>query len=66
MIGFIVLDLLPKLGKEFYATIPKWLATGTIKYKEHVYNGLDSANQAILDVQTGKNEAKAVIHVADE
>jgi NADPH-dependent curcumin reductase CurA len=66
MTGIMVFDLLSKYEKEFYETVPKALAEGKIKYAEHVYRGLDSANQAILDVQTGKNDAKAIILVADE
>jgi hypothetical protein len=36
------------------------------RYTEHKYQGLDSAGQAILDVQTGANTAKAVIIVSEE
>jgi NADPH-dependent curcumin reductase CurA len=62
----MVFDLLAKYGNEFYATVPKAVAEGKIKHAEHVYRGLDAVGQAITDVQTGKNDAKAVILVADE
>jgi NADPH-dependent curcumin reductase CurA len=58
-------DMLPKYGDEFYETVPKAVAEGKFKYAEHIYHGLDKAGQAILDVQTGKNDAKALILVAD-
>jgi len=64
--GFIVSTLAKNYEKEFYETVPKALASGKIKYTEHKYNGLESAGEAILDVQTGKNRAKAVIIVADQ
>ena len=42
------------------------VASGEIQYREHVYNGLVDAGEAILAVQKGLNTAKAVIHVADD
>lgn len=39
---------------------------GKLKYKEQVYEGLDSVGRAILEVQRGMNKAKAVVRVGDE
>ena len=47
-------------------TVPPRVASGEIKYKEHVVRGLENAGQAILDVQMGRNFGKSVVVVADE
>ncbi|KAJ7668858.1 hypothetical protein B0H17DRAFT_1087578 [Mycena rosella] len=64
--GFIVSRLEPKYDTEFYATIPRALASGEIKYREDVSNGLETVGDAILRVQQGKNTGKAVVVVAEE
>ncbi|TFK33617.1 hypothetical protein BDQ12DRAFT_690946 [Crucibulum laeve] len=66
MHGFIVSRLEPKYGKEFYETIPHKLASGELKHREHVFDGLDKVGEALLAVQKGTNKAKAVVKVADE
>ncbi|KIY53409.1 alcohol dehydrogenase [Fistulina hepatica ATCC 64428] len=66
MTGFIVFDLIPKYGDEFYASIPEKLASGEIKFNEQVSYGLDKVGQVIADVQHGRNTGKAVIVVANE
>ncbi|KAJ6528264.1 hypothetical protein DFH09DRAFT_161430 [Mycena vulgaris] len=64
--GFIVGRLEPKYDAEFYATIPRALASGEIKYREDVTRGLETVGDSILRVQQGKNTGKAVVIVADE
>ncbi|TFK22720.1 alcohol dehydrogenase [Coprinopsis marcescibilis] len=64
MTGFIVLELESKYSEEFYNTVPELVASGQIKYREHVYEGLESVGEALLAVQQGTNKAKAVIKVA--
>ncbi|KAF9040088.1 alcohol dehydrogenase [Panaeolus papilionaceus] len=64
--GFIVWRLEENWGKKFWEYVAPRVASGEIKYKEQVYNGLDKEPQAILDVQKGNNTGKVVIHVADE
>jgi len=66
MHGFIVFRLEEKHTAAFFAEIPSKVASGEIKYREQVYNGLESVGDVILAVQKGTNKAKAVIHVADE
>ncbi|KAF9479962.1 NAD(P)-binding protein [Pholiota conissans] len=66
MHGFIVGRLEPKWGKEFFATIPPLVASGEIKHREDIYEGLEWVGDVLLAVQKGTNKAKAVIHVADE
>ncbi|KAJ7663247.1 hypothetical protein DFH06DRAFT_1395374 [Mycena polygramma] len=52
--------------EEFYATVPKQLASGELKYTEDVSYGLDKVGDVILAVQTGANKGKAVVVVAEE
>ena len=65
MYGFLWSSLSPKRGKDFIEKFPERVASGEIKYKEHVMRGLENAGQLILDVQKGKNFGKSVIIVAD-
>ncbi|PPQ74726.1 hypothetical protein CVT26_005109 [Gymnopilus dilepis] len=62
--GFQAGRLEAKWDDEFRKVVPPLVASGEIKYKEHIYHGLESDGQALLDVQTGNNKAKAVVHVA--
>jgi NADPH-dependent curcumin reductase CurA len=61
----LVFDHLEKYADAFWKEVPKDVADGKIKYVEHVYQGFEAVGQAILDVQTGLNEGKAVVLVAD-
>ena len=58
--------LQPKWEEEFNKVLPPLVASGQIKDKEHVYEGLESVGEAILAVQKGMNQGKAVVHVADD
>lgn len=42
------------------------MSGGKLKYKEQVYDGLDQAGLAMLEVQQGKNWAETVVRVAKE
>ncbi|PIL25993.1 hypothetical protein GSI_11747 [Ganoderma sinense ZZ0214-1] len=64
--GFLVDSLMPKYREEFLRTFPIRVASGEIKYKEHVVHGLENAGQALLDVMKGGNFGKSVVIVADE
>ncbi|KAF8208973.1 hypothetical protein K438DRAFT_1754028 [Mycena galopus ATCC 62051] len=55
-----------KYAEEFYATIPRALAAGELKYSEAVKYGLDKVGEVLLAVQTGANTGKAVVVVAEE
>ncbi|KAF8157830.1 hypothetical protein B0H34DRAFT_706300 [Crassisporium funariophilum] len=64
--GFIVGRLEANHGAAFYAEIAPDVASGKIKHREDVTNGLDKVGDVILAVQKGTNKAKAVVHVADD
>ncbi|KAF9039962.1 hypothetical protein BJ165DRAFT_1550733 [Panaeolus papilionaceus] len=64
--GFIVGRLESNWGKKFLEEVAPKVASGKIKHREHIYEGLDKLPQAMLDVQQGNNTAKAVVRVAKE
>lgn len=66
MLGFIVSAHIHEHREEFYATIPRMIADGQIRYLEDAKKGLQWAGHAILDVQQGKNKGKSVIIVGEE
>jgi len=61
MQGFIVGRLDAKYSAVFYEEVPRLVAEGALQHREHVYTGLESVGQALLDVQKGHNRAKAVV-----
>ncbi|KAM5544815.1 hypothetical protein V8D89_001713 [Ganoderma adspersum] len=64
--GFIFESQRAKHAAAFFRTMPGGVASGAVRYKEHVVRGLENAGQAILDVQMGKNFGKSVVVVAEE
>ncbi|KAG2009421.1 alcohol dehydrogenase [Coprinopsis cinerea AmutBmut pab1-1] len=66
MHGFIVSRLEHKYEDKFYEEVPALVAKGDLKYREQVFDGLQSVGDAILAVQKGTNKAKAVIKVASD
>ncbi|KAH9832054.1 uncharacterized protein C8Q71DRAFT_279574 [Rhodofomes roseus] len=64
--GFTVAVLHDKYVDRFYAEVPRMVAEGKIRFKEDVSRGLESAGEAILEVQKGRNKGKMVILVAEE
>jgi NADPH-dependent curcumin reductase CurA len=63
--GFLVDFHEGKYRDEFYATIPKLVKEGKLKHKEHLIKGLELAGHVLRDQQTGANEGKSVIVVAE-
>lgn len=66
LFGFVVFSVQYKYEERLYRKVPKLVAEGKLKYREQVYEGLRSVGNAILEVQKGLNEAKAVVKVAEE
>ena len=64
--GFLVFSLEHKYADEFFRTFPARVASGEIKYKEHVVRGLEHTGEMVVDVLKGKNFGKGVVIVADE
>ncbi|KZT65250.1 alcohol dehydrogenase [Daedalea quercina L-15889] len=64
--GFTVAILRDKYIDRFYNEVPRMVAEGKIKFKEDASHGLESAGEAILEVQKGRNKGKKLILVAEE
>jgi NADPH-dependent curcumin reductase CurA len=63
MEGFLSLDHWDRFG-EISATLGTWIAEGKLRYRTQVYEGLDSAVDALNALFTGANTGKTVIRVA--
>jgi len=65
--GFLISDHEEKWGAEFYATVPKMIASGQLVVPpEQITKGLENAGEVIRDVQMGTNTGKAVVWVSEE
>ena len=58
--GFLVFDYLPRFG-EFYAEMGPWLASGTVKSRETIVEGLDTTPDAFLGLFRGENIGKMLV-----
>lgn len=66
MQGFIIgQDYGHRLG-EFQQAMSQWISEGTIKYREHMTEGLEQAPEAFFGLLKGKNFGKVVIRVSPE
>lgn len=61
--GFIVGDFWAQYAKEFYEMVPKWLASGEIKYRETITEGLERGPSGFIDMLNGRNFGKALIKI---
>lgn len=65
MQGFIIYDSFPaSLYKEFSRDMNAWLKAGSVKYKEHVVEGLENAPAAFNQLLAGGNFGKMVVKVS--
>lgn len=64
--GFIVFNLFSKYDQDFLATMPPKVASGQIKHRQDIYDGLDKVGEVLLLVMEGNNKAKAIVRVADD
>jgi NADPH-dependent curcumin reductase CurA len=62
--GFIVLDR-PADFREWRTLGTALIASGELKYREQVIEGLENAPAALISLLQGRNEAKLVVRVAD-
>ena len=58
--GFIVFDYFPRMA-EFYAEMGPWLASGAVKSRETVVEGLENMPNAFLGLFKGENTGKMLI-----
>ncbi len=58
--GFIYTDYLPRLG-EFYRDMGQWLASGKVKSRDTVVEGLEAMPDAFLGLFSGANTGKMLV-----
>ena len=64
MQGFIIFDSFPlSVYQEFRKDMMGWIADGSIKYKEHMVEGLENAPDAFVQLLDGGNFGKMVVNV---
>ena len=63
--GFIIIDYLPR-APEAFAELAPAVASGKLKWKVHVEEGLENALQAVNRLFTGAHDGKLVVKVSPE
>ncbi len=63
MRGFIVSDFIERFTKAFQ-DLAEWVATGKIKVKEDVLEGLENTPQALIGLLNGENLGKRMVKVS--
>lgn len=58
--GFIYTDYLPRNG-EFYGEMGQWVASGAVKGRDTIVEGLDKTPDAFLGLFTGANTGKMLV-----
>ena len=60
--GFIYTDYLPRLG-EFYRDMGGWIASGQVKSRDTVVEGLENTFDAFLGLFSGANTGKMLVRL---
>jgi NADPH-dependent curcumin reductase CurA len=60
--GFIYTDYLPEMG-DFYRDMGGWVASGQVKGRETVRDGIEAAPDAFLDLFRGANMGKMLVRL---
>ena len=63
MEGFLVSDYAPRYG-EAAQRLARWVASGQLKWREDVTDGLENAPRAFIGMLHGENRGKALVKVA--
>jgi NADPH-dependent curcumin reductase CurA len=64
--GFIIGAYYEKYYAEFLKQMSEWLASGAIKYREQLVEGLENAPEAFMGMLVGKNFGKLVVRVSGD
>jgi NADPH-dependent curcumin reductase CurA len=62
--GFIQTEFVPALMGEFLQRATGWVRDGSLKYAEHIVDGLENAPEAFIGMLEGKNFGKLLIRVS--
>jgi NADPH-dependent curcumin reductase CurA len=63
MEGFVVFDYLPRTEEAMAELVPM-VMDGTLRHREDIREGLESAPQALIDLYTGANAGKLMVKIA--
>ena len=64
--GFIIFEDYGHRFGEFFKSMNTWFKEGKIKYREHIVDSLEKAQQAFIGQREGKNFGKLVVRVAND
>lgn len=64
--GFIILDHYADRFDTFRREMGEWVASGRVKLREDVVDGLENAPQAFIGLLEGRNFGKLVVRVAED
>ncbi len=64
--GFIQNEFTRSHGRDFVRDMSAWVADGSVRYREDIVDGLESAPEAFRGLLTGRNFGKMVIRVSPE
>jgi len=64
MRGFIQNEFADTLQGEFLARATPWVQDGSLKYREHIVDGLENAPEAFIGMLDGANFGKLIIRVS--
>ncbi|HET6190404.1 MAG TPA: zinc-binding dehydrogenase, partial [Trebonia sp.] len=62
--GFIQTEFVAELMGEFLQRATGWVRDGSLRYKEHVVDGLENAPEAFIGMLDGTNFGKLLIRVS--
>lgn len=63
--GFIIFDAYPPHHARFQEQMRPLVESGTVRVREHLLEGLESAPQGLIDLLGGGNFGKVVVKIAD-
>ncbi len=63
MEGFLVTDW-AALRPDFVRDVTGWLASGALKYREDIVDGLENAPETLIGLLAGRNRGKQLIRIA--
>ncbi|MFT7685195.1 MAG: NADPH-dependent curcumin reductase CurA [Candidatus Azotimanducaceae bacterium] len=58
--GFVVTEFADQ-REAFVKEMSAWIASGEVKYQETIYEGIENAHQAFMDLFTGANNGKMLV-----
>jgi NADPH-dependent curcumin reductase CurA len=64
--GFIQSEFTRSHGRDFVRDMSAWVADGSVRYREDVVQGLESAPEAFRGLLTGRNFGKLLVRVSPD